>query len=106
MADRRTVANNRAVDAVRRVASMSRVPPAGGSGPRDVSAGSCFRRVACRGNWMERSPVRSMDALNRLTALVLAAEAAHGRALIGWKQALVLATLLAVAASALVFLAS
>ncbi len=47
-----------------------------------------------------------MDALNRLTALVLAAEAAHGRALIGWKQTLVVATLLAVAASALVFLAS
>lgn len=46
-----------------------------------------------------------MNALNRITALVNSVGPAHGWAAAGWRQALVVATLAALAASAIVFLA-
>ncbi len=53
----------------------------------------------------ERIRVRFMDEFNRITALVCSTGSAHGRAAVGWRQGLVVATLAALATSAVVFLA-
>jgi len=74
-----------------------------------VAAGP--RRIAPAGdrpleNGRDGSRVHAMDALNRITAIVHAVGPAHRRAAEGWRQALVVATLAGLAASAAVFLAT